>query len=466
MKYVQNISGLSFAHQIVSILIASHIVVAGVAVSMTTPRPAFAQTGGASRHAGVSVPRGAESVSDRKLTAGMGRFLGNSTAKHFDLPEQAGNAEVYFWTGANYKPGRFGFARTQMQEALTSAGYTYRELGDADNKPNPYEEEWDMEALDFQPVDGRPTFFAATNSKTRVTVVGVWFDQASHKRMVLGIARAGFVAEEKRENILPDIAGPNTILVKDLNNAMKGVPPPPMPAFPKMTARPKTASGMVKDGSGKPIAGAKIIVQASAAGGFRTSVTGRTNAQGIYNIPLPVGVCEVVNADCQVTYHGQTYLLPLHPMDGELDNFPSSAGHIENFVLRTSGATSLDSSSSYGGTIRLICQTGIKGGIVEVTLTPDGPMLDGSKGKTLVFRFPSSDSQAGSEHFLKGIPIGRYTLKSRVYDSGDALPLRAKETFGDEEPITAYTVLFEAKQGNVASLSSSGVKQQEVLLKP
>jgi hypothetical protein len=233
-----------------------------------------------------------------------------------------------------------------------------------------------------------------------------------------------------------------------------------------MAARPKTVRGMVRDGGGRPIAGAKIIVHASAAGGFRTSVTGRTNAQGIYEIPLPVGICQVVNADCQVTFLDQTYRLPLHPADGDLENFPSQAGHVENFVLRTYGTTATDSSGNYGGTLRLISQSFIKGGFVEVTLTPDGPMLDGSKGKTLVFRVPSSESQAGSEHFFQGIPLGRYTMKARLYDGEDVLPMRIQNTFGESAPSTAFTVVFEGNPGDIASLNQSGVKRLELTVKP
>jgi hypothetical protein len=417
-------------------------------------------------------------MSNASLSSGMGRLLADG-AKEYKLPPRQGgpgDAEVYSWTGASYKPSRTPFVRTLLQSALTSAGYTYREIDPSyENTPNIYADHlYGTGALDIALVDGRPVHFYATNPKAGKTVVGVWIDQPSHNRLVLALSAAGGV-DAPTETKAPPVSGADMWLVKDLMHATKGMPQPPMPAFPKLAARPRTVRGVVLDGSGKPIVGAHLIAHSSAAGGFRTSFEGRTDARGIYEIPLPVGICQVVNADCRVSYNGKNMLLPLHPADGERDNFNAAPGHVENFVLRTGGGGSGEGGeeADYGAPMRVLTYDAPDGGVVELSLKPIGPLMDGSRGRTLVFRWPSRPS-AGShsaETFLSGIPAGRYTLTAKVYEGEDALPLRAKKTFGDggDEPqlVAEMPVEFESVQaGNLATLGRSGIKRFEVTLRP
>jgi hypothetical protein len=438
------------------------------------PAPAPASSnGGVSRLTGVALPKGAARQNDAALTSGLGRLVADG-AKEFKLPARPGgpgSAEVFFWTGAAYKPGRAPFMRTLLENALAEAGYTYQLVDPAsDNTPNAFKDyEYGTGPLNLVPADARHLYFYGTSVKKGKTVVGAWFDQPSQNRLVLVLGEAGF-AGAPAETRVPTVAGPDVWLVKNLKNATQGMPPAPLPAFPKMTPKPGTVRGMVKDGAGKPIAGAHLIAWASAAGGFRTSTEGRTNAQGIYEIPLPVGICQIVNADCRVTYNGKTLLLPLHPVDGERDNFNSKDGHIENFVLQASGSAGPDG-GNYGAPMRLLTYNAPLGSTVEVTLKPAAPLLDGSRGRTLVFRFPVKSPSP--ETFFGGIPIGRYTLTAKVYDGEDALPLRVRKTFrsGDDEddpkPAASLDVNFDSENaGNLASLGRSGIKQFEVMLQP
>lgn len=439
---------------------------------LTATPPATAQEAGTtSRIAGVALPRGGEPVRDQKLAGGMSKML-NDAAKEVELTPGDGKAEVLFWTGAAYKPGRAPFTRTLLQNALTEAGYTYKEFTENDiYRTNRFDDEAYglASALQFSSIDPRDVFFQATHPGKRQTLMGVWINQEEQKRLVLGLVPVGFSAGPVATKV-PEVTDPNTFLVQDLLNATRGMPARPNPAFPRMTPKPGVVRGMVKDGSGKPIAGAQIVVQSSAAGGFRTDSRGRTNAQGIYEFPVPSGVCQVVNADCRVLYNGKSLLLPLHPADSERDHFPSKQGHVENFVLRTSGAAregqaASDGSSSYGGRIRLLSYAIPRGGVLEVTLKPLGTLADGTSGRTLLFRFPEQDAR--NETFLGGIPLGRYSLTARVYDGEDALALRIKKTFGTETPLVpSMTVEFEDEGGDLASLGSSGIKRLELSLQP
>ena len=429
---------------------------------------------GVSGVAGVALPKGAARQNDAALTSGLGRLVADG-AKEFKLPPRAGGpgkAEVYFWTGAAYKPGRAPFLRTLLQNALTEAGYDNYKLVDPamDNTPNAFKDyEYGTGALDFVPADARHLYFYATSAKTGKSVVGAWFDQQSKNRLVLVIGEAGTLSAPAETNI-PDVSGPDVWLVKNLKNVTQGMPPAPLPSFPKMTPKPGTVRGRVLDGGGKPIVGAHLIAWASAAGGFRTSTEGRTNAQGVYEIPLPVGICQIVNADCRVSYNGKTLLLPLHPADGERDNFNSKEGHIENFLLRASGSAGPDG-GNYGASLRLLTWKAPMGSTVEVTLKPVGALLDGSRGRTLVLRFPVKT--LSPETFVEGIPIGRYQLSAKVYDGEDALPLQARKTFRDEgeddlpQPAASLDVNFDSENaGSLASLGRSGIKRFEVVLEP
>jgi hypothetical protein len=264
-------------------------------------------------------------------------------AKEFKLPPRPGGpgkAEVYFWTGSAYKPGRAPFMRTLLQNALTEAGYDNYKLVDPsmDNTPNAFKDyEYGTGALDFVPADARHLYFYATSAKTGKSVVGAWFDQESKNRLVLVLGEAGTVSAPA-ETKIPDVSGPDVWLVKNLKNATQGMPPAPLPSFPAMTPKPGTVRGRVLDGGGKPIVGAHLIAWASAAGGFRTSTEGRTNAQG--HLRDPAAGRHLPDRQCRLPRHlqRQNPALPLHPADGERDNFPSQKGHVENFVLRASGS--------------------------------------------------------------------------------------------------------------------------------
>jgi hypothetical protein len=131
------------------------------------------------------------------------------------------------------------------------------------------------------------------------------------------------------------------------------------------------------------------------------------------------GGCTLRFAGYGLSYRGKMYALPLHPVDGQLDSI-STDGEIENLVLLTYGPTSAAKADDnpeytgayYGGGFTFGYSTReaddtlaprrwlVLDSVVEITLTPDGPLLDGSKGRVLVIRkkitprgyFPSTTS--------------------------------------------------------------------------
>ncbi|RYF00572.1 MAG: hypothetical protein EOO77_33840, partial [Oxalobacteraceae bacterium] len=108
------------------------------------------------------------------------------------------------------------------------------------------------------------------------------------------------------------------------------------------------------------------------------------------------GVARVISAEVKKFYNGESFTLPLVPVRGEAQQFNSTQGQVENFVLRTRG-------DNYGGVIRLYGNVPDKSA-VEVTLAPIGPQLDGSAGKTFIYRFTGSEFL---EQYIGGLPLTR-----------------------------------------------------------
>src|SRR3546814_11710318 len=68
---------------------------------------------------------------------------------------------------------------------------------------------------------------------------------------------------------------------------------------------------------------------------------------------------------------------------------------------------------------------------VELTLTPSGPLIDGSEGKTLVLR--QGDHYWVQFGYLEDIPIGRYTVTAILKNKDGPRPLRIQDWLKDEE---------------------------------
>jgi hypothetical protein len=427
----------------------------------TAPVAQPAASRGGSVLSGVKLPQGAARLNN--MSDGFAGLL-SSLAGEFKMGRGPGNTEVAMWS--DLKPGRARFTRTATEGALASAGYTVKEIDRNDiRETNPFTDEYGLQesAVALSTID-RISYFSATSTQRQQALVGVWIE--GENRLALGVMPVDFKAPRKAA-ALPSVGGANVVLVKDPRNAMKGIALQKNPTFPALARKPRTARGYAKFSDGKPIVGANLILWASAAGGFRTSVKGRTNAQGLYEIELPVGICEIVNADVKVNYNGVPYVLPLHPVDGEFDQFNSTSGGIEHLTLRTYGPgkyadTSPESGTNYyGGHLRLVPGNFGESGTVEVKLTPQGPLMGGVPGRTLVFRLPVGPS----EHYLNNVPLGRYTLTARLLDDGEALPIRVDKLFADK-PSASVQVNFESEGGALASLSRSGVRRFDVVLQP
>jgi hypothetical protein len=437
---------------------APPLVLAAAVAAVPSACRAETPQGPRSRIAGVALPGGAVRY-DKANRNFTDTLISLAADKKVNLPAAGSAAEVYAWQGSDLRPDRFPFMRTALRKALTAAGYTVQEISDGDISFNIFEHfPSDADGLPFHPDTTKSRFYFQARHEGRAeALVGAWIP--GDEALTLAFLPVAFKPAPKAIPLPDAKTGDGVVLVKDINDTMKGIAPPRLPVFPPVARKPNTVRGLVKDGAGRPIAGAQVVVFSSAGGGFRTSHKAVSSAQGAYQVVLPVGVGEVAEANCKVQYNGVTYDLPLRQVGAQGVTFNGRDGYIANFVLQTWG--------EYGATLRVLdnCEKGT----IELTLTPKGRLLDGTVGRTFVYRY---DASVSSERYLNGLPLGRYSLTARLLDDGEALPLRAGNTFGTEsERELKDSLPVDFKPGYTFSQynpgkSNSKIQRFEVTLEP
>ena len=190
-----------------------------------------------------------------------------------------------------------------------------------------------------------------------------------------------------------------------------------------------------------------------------SSLGGTTGSNGVYALPVTDTQTRTrliratvvgVQANAVIDYHGHHYQIPLQPTDGLVDGSDtngfrgdSGKGVVRDFVLSMAGRKpGADEGSQvgyrtayYGATIEAdvtfskgkysnledatsLSRAFSPSSVAEVTLTPVGALLDGSRGAVVVRKF-----QLGStwkEKFLRGIPIGVYQVTATLTPPGGA----------------------------------------------
>jgi hypothetical protein len=215
--------------------------------------------------------------------------------------------------------------------------------------------------------------------------------------------------------------------------------------FPALRAKPNQATGAVLTMQGLPLSSARIRFWRVTPQGAIIEYVARTDAKGIYSINLPPSdQYRIDNATALVSYGVQRYYLPLRPERGDGSFFDGEAidlsrGSVRNFVLPISGRISpeedpKDPLAYYGGSILFTAYIPVvvpgdpalsagatrpnsvpEGTKIELTLTPQGPLIDGSTGRPLrwTLRVRNNGRNMHTET-LKDIPLGVYTASARV----------------------------------------------------
>ena len=205
---------------------------------------------------------------------------------------------------------------------------------------------------------------------------------------------------------------------------------------------PKVAKGKVTDSRGEPIAGAVVTVDNTLF--YNSNVQMKSGKDGTYRIPVPQQGTYRVTATLLREYHGKKYKFDLHP--DETDDFAGNDGAIRNFTWKLSGEKPEGQLGHYGSHVVAYTVPGdfsMQMTDIELTLTPDGPLIDGSKGEPITAKLKST----GDGFAVPDVPVGRYKITAR-HAPEDAKPspvqvrLRNTGKFAD-----ALTATFENPNG-------------------
>lgn len=187
-------------------------------------------------------------------------------------------------------------------------------------------------------------------------------------------------------------------------------------------------TGSVKDQAGNPLDGVRILLDHSIF--FNSNISGVTNSRGTYSIEVPTGSWYAF-AIRQVAYQGKTYSFYLHP-----DNPAGFGGEgaVRNFVWKLSGSMPQPLSGHYGGLVTIDNLPGvyIEESAIDFTLTPVGPLIDGSMGEVIRCR-------ADDGYQIKDIPMGRYRLTATY----GGKPVTFRRWNSEEAFVADYELNFE-----------------------
>jgi Carboxypeptidase regulatory-like domain len=168
---------------------------------------------------------------------------------------------------------------------------------------------------------------------------------------------------------------------------------------------PFTVTGLVLDTQGQPLENAQVFIIPDLVDG---NVNAVTDANGRYRVSSLVDISYKAQAYIEVPYNSQTVCQRLVMTNAdETISFAVDQGAERNFQWQLTGKAEVN---FYGAEIdfsyipdkyRELAQ------VIEITLTPTGPLLDGSEGSVLVREFLFNETYA-----VEDIPLGQYTIQA------------------------------------------------------
>lgn len=188
---------------------------------------------------------------------------------------------------------------------------------------------------------------------------------------------------------------------------------------PTIPVQPASVTGVALDTQGRPIAGAKVWTEPALTTGL---VEVSTDSSGIYSVTDLPDVPYYAKAWTEVDFGGERFCMRLGmPSPSDYNSFSPAAGVVRNFQWQLSGVIEdlRDYDGYFGGEIRLFIEGDMKGGDVELTFTPTGPLIDGSTGQTVTKMIDVTQ-----DLMVYDIPVGNYSVTSVLLENGTRTPLK------------------------------------------
>lgn len=185
--------------------------------------------------------------------------------------------------------------------------------------------------------------------------------------------------------------------------------------------------GKVVDPQGQPLPKATVYIDHTVLTGNGPEV--KTAADGSYKMQMiNLAGQWVAKGYILKQYNNRVYKIALDPENEE--SFTSTEKPVRNFQWKLTGhIPDLSLDLYYGGTIEMFRDPNVTdfndNENIEFTLTPVGPLIDGSTGKVLKLR-----SKKRYDTFLKDVPMGRYAITATYKPTGEQLLVC--DAWGDE----------------------------------
>ena len=228
----------------------------------------------------------------------------------------------------------------------------------------------------------------------------------------------------------------------------------------RVSPTPNVVEGTVKTVDGRPVPGATIRIAGAIGAARGTAISATTDANGRYRVRVPLGHYNV-DGFADIEYEGQKYKeLWLDRGDAPCERVMSDKGIVRNFILRLSGpkrctnGLSPNNPDAYNGAyITAMTSSFPDDAVITFTLTPLGPLADGSRGRPLSITRTGAALKTGGgpireTSFLHDIPLGRYRVAAEVRYAngkreGTTLELRdGGNTSGSTLDITFHANVF------------------------
>jgi hypothetical protein len=179
--------------------------------------------------------------------------------------------------------------------------------------------------------------------------------------------------------------------------------------------------GRVTDTKGNGLPGIQVVIEHTVL--YAKYVYATTDAQGYYKTSVPEGSWRA-SVQIQKQFLNRTYNFELSPDNHS--EFSGKAGAVRNFTWKLSG-TKPNGSGFYGSNIAVYNEPGsaLDMSDVAITLTPDGPLVDGSMGTAITSKLTDI---GGGEDGIRDVPIGIYIITAKNTATGQPLQIRLRNT--------------------------------------